>query len=331
MAIGFTSRWTRRILLALFVAAGIGSAVFATRTYHSFLLLHSAYDLGVPSVGTIRPWMTLEYLADTYRVPRETLTERLGLPQDADPDTSLRSLADRQGDSTIDYVRQVQRVLAGAVPGTAGDTANASATWLGSMGQDTLAALLVYGYPALGLTLLLGAVGLPLPAGLATIVAGSLAAAEKMSWAWTGIIALMASVTGDIIGYVLGRLLSRDFLERRARWLGYTAERRTQVESLFNRWGGLGVLLTRTLVSHLGPMVNLLAGASRYRPGRFVLLAVAGRLLWTAAYLGLGYVAGSDLEAASGFLTNLSLLLIFLAASIGIGLAVSGRSRMLVL
>ena len=34
--------------------------------------------------------------------------------------------------------------------------------------------------------------------------------------------------------------------------------------------------------------------------------------MWTSAYLGLGYVIGTDLEAAAGFLTNLSGLLVML-------------------
>ncbi|TRZ96100.1 MAG: DedA family protein [Rhodocyclaceae bacterium] len=326
----FPSLWTRRILSVLFVICGIASVVFGVRTYHSFQLLRSAYDLGVPSVSTVRPWMTLEYIAEAYHLPRAILIEQLGLPANAAPDTSLRSLALGQGSSPVSYVQHVQGVLAGAVPGSPAEAASASTAWLGSMGQDILAALLIYGYPVLGLTLLLGAIGLPLPAGLATIIVGSLAAAGKMSWGWAGIIALMASVLGDIIGYVLGRLLSPGFLERRARWLGYTAQRHMQVESLFKRWGGFSVILTRTLVSPLGSVVNLFAGASHYRLGRFVLFVFAGRLLWTAAYLGLGYAAGSDLEAASSFLSNFSLLLIFLASSIGIGLVVSGRSTMLV-
>jgi len=197
------------------------------------------------------------------------------------------------------------------------------------MGQNVLAALLVYGYPILGLTLLLGAIGLPLPTGLATIIAGSLAAAGKMSWAGAGIIVLTTSLLGDIVGYALGRLLSPDFLARWARWIGYTAARHAQAELLFTRWGGLGVLLTRTLVSPLGSVVNLFAGASHYPLSRFVLLAAVGRLLWTAAYMGLGYAAGSDLDAASSFLSNFSLLLIFLASSIAIGLVISGRSATL--
>ena len=319
------SRWARPVLLALFVAAGLGSIVFGLRSYHSFLLLRSAYELGTPKIGTIRPWMTVGYVAATYRAPSTVLVDRLGLPPNTDPDTSLRSLAGREGVSPFLYVQRVQRALAAVVPGAAGDAANASPTWISAVEEELLAAVLVYGYPALGLTLLLGAIGLPLPTGLSTVVAGSLSAVGKLSWAPAALVAVTASVSGDAVGYALGRLVSREFLERRAPWLGYTAARHARVESLFNRWGGLSVLLSRTLVSHLSSIVSVFAGAGRYRLDRFLMLAVLGRLLWTSAYLGLGYAVGTDLEAASSFLANLSLLLVFLATSIGAGLVASGR------
>jgi len=299
--------------------------VFGLRSYHSFLLLHAAYELGAPKIGTIRPWMTLAYVAATYRAPSAALTDRLGLPPDTDPDTSLRSIASREGVSPFLYVQRVQRALAGLIPSPAADAEYGTTTWIGAAGQELLAAVIAYGYPALGLTALLGAIGLPLPTGLATIVAGSLSAAGQLSWVWSASVALTASVLGDAVGYALGRLVSRELLQRRARWLGYTAARHTRVELLFSRWGGLSVLLSRTLVSRLSSIVNLFAGASRYRLDRFLMLAVLGRLLWTSAYLGLGYAAGADLEAASSFLTNISLLLVCLATSLGTGLAASGR------
>ena len=321
----FASRWTRPILLTLCVAAGLASVVYGLRSYHSFLLLRSAYELGAPKIGAIRPWMTLGYVAATFRAPAAALTDRLGLPPDTDPDASLRSLASREGMSPFLYVLRVQRALAAVGPGPASATENSSTPWISGAGQELLAAIIAYGYPALGLMLLFGAIGLPLPTGLATVVAGSLSAAGQLSWVWAASVALTASVVGDVVGYALGRLLSREFLERRARWLGYTAARHTRVESLFRRWGGLSVLLSRTLVSHLSAFVNVFAGGSRYRLDRFLVLAALGRLVWTSAYLGLGYAAGTDLEAASGFLANISLLLVFLATSLGTGFAVSGR------
>jgi membrane-associated protein len=321
----FASRWTRPILFAVCVAAGLGSIAFGLRSYHSFLLLRSAHELGQPKISTIRPWMTLGYVAATHGVPDAALTEQLGLPAGTNSDTSLRALASRDGVSPFLYVQRVQRALAAAGPAPANATENSASPWISGVGQDLLAAVIVYGYPALGLMALFGAIGLPLPTGLATVVAGSLSAAGQLSWVWTALVALTASVLGDAVGYALGRLLSREFLEQRGRWLGYTAARHARVESLFSRLGGLSVLLSRTLVSSLSSIVNLFAGASRYRLNRFLVLAVLGRTVWTSAYLGLGFVAGSDLEAASSFLANISLLLACLATSIGTGLIASGR------
>ena len=39
---------------------------------------------------------------------------------------------------------------------------------------------------------------------------------------------------------------------------------------------------------------------------KFTAIAVLGRVMWTGAYLGLGYTIGGDFEAATGFLGNLS-------------------------
>ena len=46
----------------------------------------------------------------------------------------------------------------------------------------------------------------------------------------------------------------------------------------------------------------------------------------TAAYLGLGYGIGSDWQAATSFLTNLSVLVLSLAALLVAGVVASGRT-----
>jgi len=190
-----------------------------------------------------------------------------------------------------------------------------------------LSALLVYGYPALAVTLLLGALGLPVPTGLATTLAGSLIARGHMNWLIAAVLAVTASVIGDAIGYGIGRGLGERFLKRRGRWFGYTPARRARVQMLFDRWGGLTVLISRTLVSHLSSIVSLLAGIGRYRPAGFLAFAVAGRIVWASAYLGLGYGIGSDLEAATGFLSNLTGLLVSFAILVVSGLVARRRRK----
>ena len=46
--------------------------------------------------------------------------------------------------------------------------------------------------------------------------------------------------------------------------------------------------------------------------------------MWAAAYLGLGYAVGSDLEAAASFLTNLSILLLLVSTLTGTGMIGAG-------
>lgn len=246
----------------------------------------------------------------------------------AGSDTTLKTRADHAGIPRLDYVQQVQRAIAELAPAPAapanGKVAPKSAGW----SEDLVTAVLVYGYPALALTLFVGALGAPLPSGLMMIVAGSLATRGHLAWLELAVVATAASVAGDLAGYGIGRMVGGSFLERRGRWVGLTPERRARVEQLIVRWGALAVVLSRSLVSVLSSAVNLVAGAGAYRLLAFVVFGVVGRLAWTSAYLGLGYVAASGLEfePAADFLRSLTGLLIAVTLLCGAWLALRRRS-----
>ena len=321
---GKTDR-VRRIAAIVFLIAILPTVFFGLRTYGSFSLLHSAYDAGAPMTSSIRGWMTLEYVAASYRIPDAGLIKQLGLPSGIGPNTSLKTLADRAGVAPSVYAQRVQRVIAVLSPEVQSDRNNGDAGWLGTIGDEVLTALLVYGYPALGLTLLIGAIGLPLPDRVAATIAGSLASQGRIDWFWAVTIAVTSSVLGDTIGYGLGRLLNQKFLDRHGHWLGLTATRRARVQSLFDRWGVLAVFITRTFMSYLSSIANLLAGFSRYRLPKFLATVFVGRLVWTAGYFGLGYGIGADWEAATSFLTNLSIFILLLMVLAGSGVIAKGR------
>jgi len=307
--------------------AALATAWFGMRSYRSYLLLQSAYELGMPQASAVRAWMTPRYIASTYRIPELGLLARLGLPATTSLDLSIRSIAERQGLSPFEYVQRVQRSIAEIAPL---DTTNQRAWqgWLDWLNDQTLSALLRYGYAVLALILLLGAIGLPVPTGLAATVAGSLSAAGRLDWIAAGAIAVAASVLGDAVAYGVGRGVSEQYLARRGRWFGLTPRRQAHARALFARWGGWTVLITRTLVSHLSSVVSLLAGMSRYRLAAFLSVALLGRATWTAAYMALGFAIGGDLEAAADFLKNLSGLLVCASALAGSVLIAAGRIRL---
>jgi len=294
-----------RILLAVIALSALATILFGLRSYGSFLLLRSAYEAGRPQLSTVRAWMTLDHVAATYRVPLDELLPRLGLPPDTRRDETLRTIADQRGVSRFDFVRQVQHALGQSLPAPPNEQSS-------GLSDRILSALLVYGYPALALTLLFGAIGLPLPIGVVAVLAGSLAALGTLRWQWAGLIAVLASFAGDIVAYAIGRVINDKFLNRHGRWIGYSGERRATVEALLRHWGGLTVLVSRTLTSSLSSVVSIFAGVSRYRFASFLGFALLGRLIWTAAYLGLGYGIGGNIDAASQFLANLSGLVISL-------------------
>ncbi|MBI4499425.1 MAG: DedA family protein [Chloroflexi bacterium] len=178
-------------------------------------------------------------------------------------------------------------------------------TWLGDLGDQLMAGLLVYGYPVLGLTLLIAAAGVPLPSELAAVAAGALAAQGSLHWLGAGAVALVASVMGDAIGYGVRRWAGRGFVLRRGGRLGLTPARLAQAEAVFVRWGGLTVLLASSLLGHLSPAVNLVAGATRYSFYAWVPFDVAGRLTWVVMYVGIGYAFSGSIEAAADLLSNL--------------------------
>ena len=117
----------------------------------------------MPQSSSIRAWMTLRYVAATYRAPEPLLIARLGLPADTPSDTTLKSLADREGVSRFSYVRRVQQTIADVAPGNPSRDVQGSGSWLGWLQEPFLSAPIVYGYPILGLTLLFGAIGSPSP------------------------------------------------------------------------------------------------------------------------------------------------------------------------
>jgi len=273
--------------------------------------------------------MTLSYVGEAYRVPVSGLLGGLGLPAATAPDTNLRSAARQAGVSPFQYVERVQRAVAALGSSGAAKDAGDTSGWLAEIGDQVLSALLIYGYPVLALILLLGSMGVPLPDGAATGIAGSLAAQGHMSWIVAGAVVVIASVLGDVIAYAVGFLIDQEFLERHGRWLGYTPVRGASVQWLFAQWGVVTLFITRTFASYLSSVASLLAGVSRYSLSKFIAVATVGRAVWAALYLGLGYVIGADLDAATGFLGNLAVFLLCATAlgATGVTAMMPGISR----
>jgi membrane-associated protein len=159
--------------------------------------------------------------------------------------------------------------------------------------------LATYGAAMLGIALLLGAVGMPIPGTLLVIAAGALVRQETMD-GWTALLAgLLGAVIGDSASYAMGRF-GAGWVQRRlknsAAWQAAQAQ--------FQQRGSLAVYATRFLFTPLAIPTNLIAGSSAYNFGQFFSYDVAGELTWLVLYGGLGYSFGSQWAAISQFVSD---------------------------
>jgi membrane protein DedA with SNARE-associated domain len=183
-----------------------------------------------------------------------------------------------------------------------------------------LTAIATYGAPLFSCALFLGAVGFPIPASLLVVAAGAFARQGLLDPAQAAGLGLIGAVSGDSVGFLLGR------------WGGAAVSRRfgsspawTKTQGIFERNSRLAVFLTRFLLTPVAMPVNLMAGAGcRYL--RFASTVLAGQSIWILGYGGLGYLFGSQWELISQFLSDLGGLALGLAVLAG-GLVVLIRSR----
>ncbi len=144
------SPWGRRVLLALIVAVAFPTVLFGLRAYHSLLVLRSAYELGAPQISSVRAWMTIRYVAGAHRAPEAALIAQLQLAPGTDPDTELKSLAEREGVPKVEFVQRVQQALVAVAPALAAPSEDGATSWLGDIGEEFLAALLHLRLPRAG-------------------------------------------------------------------------------------------------------------------------------------------------------------------------------------
>jgi membrane-associated protein len=175
-----------------------------------------------------------------------------------------------------------------------------------------------YGASALFFTLLLAAIGIPLPSSLLLIAAGSFIEQGEMGLWQVFVFGCTGVIVGDQIGYGLGRWGGRRLLQRFAKHLG-GEDKLKQTEVFSRRWGGPGIFFSRWLVTPLGPWLNLTSGVTAYPWKYFLVWDVLGEITWVALYLTLGYLFSDRVQYFASLLGNLMGVCLGLIASLLLG------------
>ena len=149
-------------------------------------------------------------------------------------------------------------------------------------------------------------VGLVIPSETAVVVGGVLASRGNLSLPLLAVLVAVAAVTGDSLGYVIGRRFGPAIQHSRAgRWVG--TARWDRAHAYVQSHGAWAVVLGRW-VGVLRALVPATAGMVRLPYRRFLVANVAGGVVWVVGVLAMGYLAAGSITSVQGTLGLISAL-----------------------
>jgi membrane protein DedA with SNARE-associated domain len=151
-----------------------------------------------------------------------------------------------------------------------------------------------YGYWAVGAVILVEDFGVPAPGETILLAAGVYAGAGRLNIGTVAVIAFVAAVVGDNIGYLIGHLGGRAFVHRWGRYVFLTPKRFQAAEEFFGRHGGKIVTVAR-FIEGLRQANGIIAGTTGMPWRRFLAFNALGAALWVGLWTTLSYLVGSHI------------------------------------
>ncbi|MGW2711492.1 DedA family protein [Streptomyces sp. NPDC001356] len=153
-----------------------------------------------------------------------------------------------------------------------------------------------YGYWAVGAVVFVEDFGVPAPGETILLAAGVYAGTGRLNVVAVAVIAFVAAVAGDNLGYLIGRVGGRAFVHRWGRYVFLTPKRFEAAEAFFTRHGGKIVTVAR-FVEGLRQANGVIAGTTGMHWRRFLAFNALGAALWVGLWTTLAYLAGSHITA----------------------------------
>ncbi len=169
---------------------------------------------------------------------------------------------------------------------------------------ELISFLLRHGYTVLFIAVFLEQFGVPVPSAPILLAAGALAAHGHLSFFTVLVLGVVASLMGDLVWYQLGRSRGHKVLKLLCKLSLEPDSCVRRTEDLFARHGGRALILAK-FIPGFGVAIPPMAGHLGMRLIRFMLLDVAGAILWICVFSGAGFLFSEQIEDIALMLARL--------------------------
>ena len=153
-----------------------------------------------------------------------------------------------------------------------------------------------FGYLGIAGVVFVESFGVPAPGETAIIAGATYAGQDHLNVVVVAVVAFLAAVIGDSLGYLIGRAGGRPLVLRFGRYVRLTPGRLDRVEMFMARHGPKVVVIAR-FVEGLRQLNGIVAGVTGMPWPRFVLFNAIGAAAWVGVWTTAGYLAGNHLTA----------------------------------
>jgi membrane protein DedA with SNARE-associated domain len=173
-----------------------------------------------------------------------------------------------------------------------------------------------YGYLIIFFALLLEnffITGLIIPGESVLLIGAAFAGQGTFNIIYVILIAFVAALAGNMVGYYIGMRGGRPFIERfGGRFI--SPERIKNAEEYFDSHGPKTVFVGR-FAAGVRVFVPLLAGAAKMNFGKFIGYTIAAVAVWTVSLALIGYYFGQKWELVKKILGNFTVLVLLLVVA----------------
>lgn len=154
---------------------------------------------------------------------------------------------------------------------------------------------------------------MPIANNTLLLFTGALASLGHLNILVLAIAAVIGSISGACLAYVIGLRGGRRFLFRVSNRLHIDAQKINKAERWFHRTGARMIFLSR-VTPYIRPFACFPAGMTHMPFGRFFAAALSGSILWCVAILSIGWTLGRHWRMAYTFIQTYTLLTLGLLA-----------------
>lgn len=149
------------------------------------------------------------------------------------------------------------------------------------------------GYPAAALGILVESAGIPFPGETMLLAVAAYAALGHLDIRLVVVLGAVGALAGANLGYGIGYLGGRPFVERMGRFLHVGPGHFARSEMFFARYGAVTVLFARFVLG-LRTWASVMAGMSHMPFWTFQFFSALGGAAWAVLIGAVGYTLGSN-------------------------------------